>query len=180
MIWISAGSELISHQQNWKAFEQPKGWTSLDSSGRSLAKLNIYLDSLNIGKIVQLLRGPGQRSVGDVAWGVVALQNGLSSRRSAPIEQLPGDHRRHRRLGRVGSCPTELFGVVSLIGSYSLCNLRDHGKNSSRKLLMAEIRHPKLIFFITWEERGAHWRAAVCESSCRHTQAPKVTSEKNN
>lgn len=128
----------------------------MESFGRSLAEWNSYLDSLDVGKVVQLLGGPGQRPVGEVSRGAAALQDGLSSGRGAPVEQLPGDHGRHRGLGGVGSCPAELFGVVSLVGSYSLGNLRDHGKNSCRKLLMAEIRHPKLIFFITCEERGAH------------------------
>lgn len=144
--------------------------TELKSFGRGACSW-IYLDSLDVGKVVQLLGGPGQRPVGEVSRGAAALQDGLGRGRGAPVEQLPRDHGRHRGLGGVGGCPAELFGVVSLIGSHGLCNLRDHGKNASRKLLMAEIRHPELIFFITWEERGAH---------CRHAQAPKAILEKNN
>lgn len=125
------------------------------SSGSSAVKVP-YLDSLDGGKVVQLLGGPGQRPVGEVSRGAAALQDGLGRGRGAPVEQLARDHGRHRGLGGVGRCPAELFGVVSLIGSHSLCNLGDHGKNASRKLLMAEIRHPELIFFVTCEERGAH------------------------
>lgn len=172
----------IGRQQSWKAPHQPTGWTSPDGFGRNPAKPKTYLDSLDVGKVVQLLGGPGQRPVGYVAWRVVVLENGLGSRRSAAVQQLPGDHGRHCRLGGVWGRPAELFGVVSLIGSYSLCNLRDHGKNSSRKLLMAKVRHPKLIFFITWEERGTGWTDAAPgrppAATGRHLQALKAASSK--
>ena len=57
-------------------------------------------------------------------------------------------------LGRTRSYPGETSGVMPLTDSYSLGNLGHHGKNSSRQLLMTEIRHPKLLYsspiFIPW------------------------------
>lgn len=58
-------------------------------------------------------------------------------------------------LGSTRSYPGETSGVMSLTDSYSLDNLGHHGKNSSRQLLITEIRHPKLLILVPFSSPEA-------------------------
>lgn len=75
--------------------------------------------------------------------------------------------------------------MVSLTNPNSLGNLWHHGEDPGWQLLMAQIRHPELILFMTCEGHTGHHshpntqEATVPSSPPQHIQAPVLQSHNN-
>lgn len=84
---------------------------------------------------------------------VFVLQYTLSSQGCPCIEQLVGNHGGDCHLARVGDSSAVVLGLGSLAGPDCLSHLWDHGQDTCRQLLVAQVRQTGLLLLRTFTAR---------------------------
>lgn len=123
----------------------------METNGSSKKKVLRYLQTLHGCQIAELFRGPGEGSQRQLVHGTFVLQDSFGGEGRARVEQLVGNHGSHGGLAWVGHHSTVVLDLGPLAGPDCLSHLGDHGEDTCRQLLMAQVRQAEVLLLGTFK-----------------------------